>query len=324
MRRKRLEWRPTLFSDFGLRVASRAMYLRFARRRKDGKEHRYWSIVESRRCAGGRVVQRPVLYLGEINDSQHAAWSRVIEAFDEGSGRYRQLALFPAERTVPDYAKGFGVQVRLDAMELHRPRQWGACWLACHLYEQLQLDRFFAPLLPNSREGTSWQHILQTLVCYRLIDPGSEWRLHRQWFEQSAMADLLGEDYSLVEKNALYRCLDKLLPHKAGLFSHLRARWQDWSAAKCDVLLYALPSTYFESPPPDNEADKRRHGYSRDKRNDCVQVVLWYGRTNRLVEISPGTALWYRGGVPPVPIRWLLVRDPTGELEPQAFLRTDP
>ena len=250
------------------------MYLRFARRRKDGKEHRYWSIVESRRCAGGRVVQRPVLYLGEINDGQREAWCRQIETFDEANGRHRQLALFPAERTVPDYAKGFGVQVRLDAMELHRPRQWGACWLACHLYGQLQLDRFFAPLLPNSREGTNWQHILQTLVCYRLIDPGSEWRLHRQWFEQSAMADLLGEDYALVAKNALYRCLDKLLPHKAALFSHLRARWQDLFAAKFDVLLYDLTSTYFESPPPDDETDKRRHGYSRDKRSDCVQVVI--------------------------------------------------
>jgi hypothetical protein len=250
------------------------MYLRFARRRKDGKEHRYWSIVESRRCAGGRVVQRPVLYLGEINDSQHAAWCRVIEAFDEGSGRHRQLALFPAERPVPDQAQSFGVQVRLDAMELHRPRQWGACWLACHLYEELQLDRFFAPLLPPSREGTNWEHILRTLVCYRLIDPGSEWRLHRQWFESSAMADLLGEDYGLVEKNALYRCLDKLLPHKAALFSHLRARWQDLFAATFDVLLYDLTSTYFESPPPADDADKRRHGYSRDKRSDCVQVVI--------------------------------------------------
>jgi hypothetical protein len=250
------------------------MYLRFARRRKDGKEHRYWSVVESRRCAGGRVVQRAVLYLGEINDSQHAAWCRVIEGFDEGSGRHRQLALFPAERAVPDHARGFGVQVRLDAMELHRPRQWGACWIACHLYEQLQLDRFFAPLLPSSREGTSWQHVLQTLVCYRLIDPGSEWRLHRQWFEHSAMADLLGEDYALVAKNALYRCLDKLLPHKAALFSHLRTRWQDLFATKFDVLLYDLTSTYFESPPPADEADKRRHGYSRDKRSDCVQVVI--------------------------------------------------
>ena len=249
------------------------MYLRFARRRKDGKEHRYWSIVESRRCTGGRVVQRPVLYLGEINDGQREAWCRQIEAFDEASGRHRQLALFSAGQAVPDHAKGLGVQVRLDAMELHRPRQWGACWLACHLYKQLELDRFFAPLLPDSREGTNWQHILQTLVCYRLIDPGSEWRLHRQWFEQSAMADLLGDD-ALVAKNALYRCLDKLLPHKAALFSHLRTRWQDLFAAKFDVLLYDLTSTYFESPPPDDETDKRRHGYSRDKRSDCVQVVI--------------------------------------------------
>src|ERR1700704_4944999 len=250
------------------------MYLRFARRRKDGKEHRYWSIVESRRCAGGRVMQRPVLYLGEINDSQYAAWCRVIEAFDEARGRYRQLALFPAERAVPDRAQGFGVQVRLEAMELHRPRQWGACWLACHLYEQLQLDRFWAAHLPDSREGTSWRHILQTLVCYRLIDPGSEWRLHRLWFEQSAMADLLGADYALVEKNALYRCLDQVLPHKAALFSHLRQRWQDLFAASFEVLLYDLTSTYFESPQPDDEKDKRRYGYSRDKRSDCVQVVI--------------------------------------------------
>jgi hypothetical protein len=250
------------------------MYLRFARRRKDGKEHRYWSIVESRRCADARVVQRPVLYLGEINDSQHAAWCRLIEAFDEESGRHRQLALFPAERALPDQAAGFGVQVRLDAMELHRPRQWGACWLACHLYEQLELDRFFSPLLPDSREGTSWRHILQTLVCYRLIDPGSEWRLHRQWFDSSAMGDLLGADYGLVEKNALYRCLDKLLPHKTALFGHLRTRWQDLFAASFEVLLYDLTSTYFESPPPDDEDDKRRHGYSRDKRPDCVQVVI--------------------------------------------------
>src|SRR5262249_44755840 len=126
---------------------------------------------------------------------------------------------------------------------------------------------------PDSREGTNWQHILQTLVCYRLIDPGSEWRLHRQWFEQSAMADLLGDD-ALVAKNALYRCLDKLLEHKTALFSHLRQRWQDLFAARFEVLLYDLTSTYFESPPPDDEEDKRRHGYSRDKRSDCVQVVI--------------------------------------------------
>jgi transposase len=166
------------------------------------------------------------------------------------------------------------VQVRLDAMQLHRPRQWGACWLACELYEQLRLNDFWAARLPNSREGTCWRDILQTLVCYRLIDPGSEWRLHRQWFEQSAMGDLVGRDYALVEKNALYRCLDKLLAHKQELFSHLRQRWADLFAAKFDVLLYDLTSTYFESPLPEHEGDKRRYGYSRDKRSDCVQVVI--------------------------------------------------
>ena len=126
----------------------------------------------------------------------------------------------------------------------------------------------------DSRKGTRWRHILQTLVCYRLIDPGSEWRLHRLWFEQSAMGDLLGADYGLVEIHALYRCLDKLLAHKAALFDHLRRRWQDLFGASFEVLLYDLTSTYFESAPPDNEDDKRRYGYSRDKRRDCVQVVI--------------------------------------------------
>jgi transposase len=250
------------------------MFLRSNRRFKDGKEHRYWNIVESKRCASGKVVQRQVLYLGEINDSQHEAWCRVIEAFDETAQRHTQLALFPADRKVPPFAEGHGVQVRLEAMELHRPRQWGACWLACELYEQLELDRFWTSRLPDSREGTCWRHILQTLVCYRLIDPGSEWRLHRQWFEESAMADLLGEDFALVEKNALYRCLDKLLEHKTALFDHLRQRWQDLFGADFEVLLYDLTSTYFESPPPAAESDKRRHGYSRDKRSDCVQVII--------------------------------------------------
>jgi transposase len=220
------------------------------------------------------VVQRQVLYLGEINDGQFETWYRLIEAFDEGSRRHRQLALFPADREVPECADGHGVQVRLDAMELHRPRQWGACWLACQLYEQLELDRFWSARLPDSRKGTQWRYILQTLVCYRLIDPGSEWRLHRLWFEQSAMADLLGADYALVEKNGLYRCLDKLLEHKTALFDHLRQRWQDLFGASFEVLLYDLTSTYFESAPPDDEDDKRRYGYSRDKRSNCVQVVI--------------------------------------------------
>jgi transposase len=250
------------------------MYLRCNRRFKDGKEHRYWNIVESKRCGGEKVVQRQVLYLGEINDSQRAAWCRVIEAFDEKTQQRTQLALFPAEGELPEYAEGYGVKLRLERMELHRPRQWGACWLACHLYEELGLDQFWEARLADSREGTCWHHILQTLVCYRLIDPGSEWRLHRLWFDTSAMGDLLGEDYSLVEKNALYRCLDKVLEHKSALFSHLKERWQDLFGANFEVLLYDLTSTYFESSAPADEHDKRRYGYSRDKRSDCVQVVI--------------------------------------------------
>ena len=250
------------------------MYLRCNRRIKDGKEHRYWNIVESKRCAGGKVVQRQVLYLGEINGSQREAWCRVIEAFDEQSQQRTQLALFPADGELPEHAQAYGVQVRLEAMELHRPRQWGACWLACHLYEELELHQFWAARLPDSRQGSCWRHILQTLICYRLIDPGSEWRLHRLWFENTAMGDLLDADYALVEKNALYRCLDKLLEHKTALFDHLKERWQDLFRAKFDVLLYDLTSTYFESDPPNDPKDKRRFGYSRDKRSDCVQVVI--------------------------------------------------
>jgi len=197
-----------------------------------------------------------------------------IEAFDEQSQQRTQLALFPADKELPEYAEGYGVAVRLEAMELSRPRQFGACWLACDLYEQLALDQFWKDRLPDSREGTCWRHVLQTLVCYRLIDPGSEWRLHRLWFDRSAMGDLLGEDFALVEKNALYRCLDKVLEHKPALFSHLTEKWQGLFGAKFDVLLYDLTSTYFESSRPDDENDKRRYGYSRDKRSDCVQVVI--------------------------------------------------
>jgi hypothetical protein len=250
------------------------MFLRSNRRFKDGKEPRYWTIVENKRHAGGKVVQQQVLDLGEINDGQREARCQLIDAFDEGSGRQRQLALFPADREVPPDADGYGVQVQLDAMELHRPRQWGACWLACQLYEQLELDRFWSERLPDSREGTKWRHALQTLACRRLIDPGSEWPPRGQWFEQGAMGDLLGADYGLEEIHAISGCLDKLLAHKTALFNHLRQRWQDLFGVGFEVLLYDLTNIYFESSQPDNEGDRRRCGDSRDKRSDGTQVMI--------------------------------------------------
>ena len=226
--------------------------------------------MENRRVHGRRTAQKTVLYLGEINDAQQAGWCRTIEALEDN--RRVQLSLFPEDREPP--AECRAVQIRMDHLELLRPRQWGACWLALELWEQLRLDEFWSDRLRPSREGTRWLNVLKTLACYRLIDPGSEWRLHRLWFDQSALADLLGEDFGISEKDTLYRCLDKLAKHKTAMFSYLKERWTNLFGAKYDVLLYDLTSTYFESNPPFAEKDKRKFGHSRDKRSDCVQVIV--------------------------------------------------
>ena len=176
------------------------MFVRCKTRRKDGKEHRYWSVVENVRVRGGRVVQRQVLYLGEINDSQRAALCRTIEVLEGKSGS-RQMALFPQGREAPALNCEV-VRVQVQDVEVHAPRQWGACWLTLCLWERLELDRFWGPRLPASRQGTRWLDIVKVLVCYRLIDPGSEWRLHRQWYEHSALRDLLGCDRVLATPTA--------------------------------------------------------------------------------------------------------------------------
>jgi len=251
------------------------MFLRKTQRKKDGKTHEYWSVVENKRVAGGRVVQRHVLYLGEINSSQAAVWRKAIAVLDEDAGHSRTMALFPEDRCAAVASDASVVQLRLSEMRLCRPRQWGACWLAGQLWQALQLDQFWSGRLPPSRKGTQWDQVLQVLVAYRLIAPGSEWKLHRDWFGKSAMADLLGADFGLAEAHKLYACHDLLLQHKDALFSHLMTRWRDLFNANFDVLLYDLTSTYFEINASDvAEGDKRRHGYSRDKRPDCPQVVI--------------------------------------------------
>lgn len=248
------------------------MFLKCSTRKKDGKEHRSWSIVESRRL-GRSVVQRHVLYLGEINDSQRAAWQKAVAVFDEQDGQTRQCALFPEDRT-PAAGDTPVVTVRLGQLQLSRPRAWGACWLGDQLWRELQLDTFFAPRLGLSREGTDWEKVLRLLTLYRLLCPGSEWRLHRHWFGTTACADLLGVDERLAQDDTLYRGLDGLLEHKDALFAHLRQRWSDLFGVKFEVLLYDLTSTYFECEVPEAEGDPRRFGYSRDKRSDCVQVIV--------------------------------------------------
>ena len=247
------------------------MFLRTTNRRKDGKDHRYFSVVENRRLTSRKTVQRTVLYLGEINDEQEAAWRKTLHVFDEGQQCTRTLSLFPDDRPVPQDAVD-SLQVKLSGLELRRPRAFGNCWLACELWRELDLGGFWQQRFGDGREAVSWEKVLQLLVVNRLIDPGSEFRVHRHWFLQSAMDELLGVDFAVAEKDRLYRCLDRVLAHKRELFVWLKQKWADLFQTDFEVLLYDLTSTYFEGEMQENPKAKR--GYSRDGRPDCLQVVI--------------------------------------------------
>jgi len=247
------------------------MFLRSTSRKKDGKDHRYFSVVENRRLSSGKTAQRTVLYLGEVNDKQESAWRKTLEVFDEDRQSSTNLSLFPDDRELPADAID-ALQVKLGGLELRRPRTFGNCWLACDLWRQLELDRFWQQRLPDGRETVSWEKVLRLLVVNRLIAPGSELQVHRQWFLESAMDELLGVDFAVAEKDRLYRCLDRLLEHKQELFVWLKQKWADLFYADFEVLLYDLTSTYFEGAMEENPKAKR--GYSRDGRPDCLQVVI--------------------------------------------------
>ena len=254
-------------------MVARSMFLRAKVRKKDGKRHRYFSVVENRRVGKKRTAQRTVLYLGEINDGQEASWRKTLQDFDESQQRHTTLSLFPADREIPAEASD-SIQVKLSEMELRRPRAFGNCWLGCELWRQLQLEEFWEKQLAEKvkRETVCWAKVLQLLVVNRLLDPGSEFRLHRQWFDQSAMGELLETDFAVAEKDRLYRCLDRIVEHKAALFQHLRERWQDLFQAQFEVLLYDLTSTYIEGE--GEQIPQAKYGYSRDQRSDCKQVVI--------------------------------------------------
>jgi transposase len=247
------------------------VHLKVHRRKKDGKEHRYFSVVESRRVSRQRVVHRTVVYLGEINDSQQAAWRKTLEIFDEDKRDFATMSLFPDDREIAAHDVN-ALQVKLGEMQLERPRAFGGCWLACELWRQLRLDEFWQAKLPQGREDVLWEKVLRLLVVNRLLEPGSEFRVHRQWFDQTAMAELMNTDFAVAEKDRLYRCLDRLLEHKQELFQYLRERWEDLFATHFDVLFYDLTSTYFEGEA--EEIDKAKRGYSRDHRPDCLQIII--------------------------------------------------
>jgi hypothetical protein len=247
------------------------MYLRCHPRRKNGKSHRYWSVVESRRLASGRTAQRQVLYLGEINDSQQAAWRKTLEVFDEQRQTMRQLSLFPSDRPLPADAVN-AVSVDLAGLRLRRVRRFGDCWLGLTLWGQLGLAEFWRQRLGHDRGGVDWSKVLTVLAINRLCDPASEFAVHRRWFLATALDELLGVDFAAVAKDRLYRCLDRLLRHKDALFQFLVDRWKTLFDASFEVLLYDLTSTYFEGGCAG--IPKARHGYSRDGRPDCRQVVI--------------------------------------------------
>jgi hypothetical protein len=269
------------------------MFLRATKRIKDGKEHRYFSVVENTRHPGSKhPVQKPVLYLGELNDSEQAAWSKALLVCDTATQQTQPLRLFPEDRTPPPDPIP-AVQVCWQQYQLLHPRHFGDCWLATELWQQLGLDAFWAGKLGCTREGTDWAKTLLVSTAYRLIAPGSEWKCWRLWYGRSALGDLLGPDFQLGNKDQLYTVLDRIRLHREALFQHLRERWQDLFSVKYEVLLYDLTSTYFEGA--GEEIPKAVHGYSRDHRPDCKQVVLALVVTPEglplAYEVMPGNTL---------------------------------
>src|SRR5262249_41439314 len=256
-----------------LAFCQQPMFLRAKVRKKDGKLHRYFSVVENRRVGRKRTAQRTVLYLGEINDHQQESWRQSLEVFDESRQQYANLSLFPEDREIPAAARN-SIQVKLNEMEVRHARAFGNCWLGCELWRQLRMQEFWEEKLTGAvqRETVPWEKVLRLLVVNRLLDPGSEFHVHRQWFLHSAMDELLETDFAVAEKDRLYRCLDRVLEHKQELFGWLKQKWADLFHADFEVLLYDLTSTYFEGEMEQNPKAKR--GYSRDQRPDCLQLVI--------------------------------------------------
>jgi len=262
------------------------MFLRATKRFKDGKAHFYWSLVENVRV-GRRVFQRQALYLGELNDSQQAEWQKAVEAFDE-DGRPHQLKLFPEDRA-PESNDGSVVRIRMDRLSVSNLRNWGEVWLGTVLWDKLGLDDFWAEKLPPSRKGTDWLAIMKAIVLYRFTAPGSELEMHSTWMANTAIEELIGPG-ALTGRSTLYSCLDRLIwpsdewkkprnerkgSFKDELFYYLRERWAGLFGSTCDVVLFDLTSTYFEVDGTKAlESDLQRYGYSRDKRGDCLQVVV--------------------------------------------------
>jgi transposase len=245
------------------------MFLRSHRRDKDGKEHSYWSLVETVRTPEG-PRQRTLCYLGELNSSAQARWLKTIEVFNE-QGEAQQLKLFPSE--VEPLADDPQVaRVLLNKVRLERTREFGSCWLGLQLWKRLELDRFFEATIDEHAADVPWSRVAAVLAINRLCAPGSELAIEQRWYPSTALDVLLGITEGKLNDTRLYRCLDRMLPHKTKLERHLKQRYGELFGAEFDVLLYDLTSTYVEGAAEKNPMMRR--GYSRDHRPDCEQMVI--------------------------------------------------
>ena len=245
------------------------MFLRSHGRSKDGKDHTYWSLVETVRTPDG-PRQRILCYLGELNSGAQARWLKTIEVFNE-QGEAQQLKLFPAH-VEPPADDPQVARVLVDRVRLERTRQFGACWLGWELWKRLGLEGFFQQALDSDPADVPWSRVAAVLAISRLCAPGSELAIEERWYPSTALDDLLGIEEGKINDTRLYRCLDRMLPQKTALERHLKQRYGELFAAEFDVLLYDLTSTYVEGLAEKNPM--MRHGYSRDHRPDCKQMVI--------------------------------------------------
>jgi transposase len=245
------------------------MFVRPNHRSKDGKEHTYWSLVESVRTPDG-PRQRTLCHLGELNGPEQARWVRTVEVFNE-QGEAQQLKLFPSHVETPADDSQVA-RVLVNRVRLERTRQFGACYLGLELWRRLELDRFFEQAVDDDPADVPWSRVAALLAINRLCAPGSELAIEQRWYPSTALDDLLGIEEGKINDTRLYRCLDHILPHKTKLERHLKERYGTLFEAEFDVLLYDLTSTYMEGAAEKNPMIRR--GYSRDHRPDCEQLVI--------------------------------------------------
>lgn len=247
------------------------MYLKTHKRKKNGKYHEYYSIAEKRKISRGRYVEKIVLYLGEISSSQKKSWQKSIEMLN-GENKPIHRTLFAFDQDNQTYHDVDTIAIKLSKMKLSKPRAFGDCWLGCEIWDQLGLDKFWSERIDTAKVTVPYSKVLKLLTVNRLIKPGSEFYIHHHWFDQTAMADLLDCDYEVASKDRLYRCLDRIVPYKDDLCQYLKNKWQMMFDLEYDVLLYDITSTYFEGLCKGNP--KAKFGHSKDKRNDCRQVLV--------------------------------------------------